>query len=380
VKVVVVGAGIVGASAALRLAQRGAAVTVVDAGDPGGGTSSTSFAWTNAGGKRPKAYFDLNVAGMAAYRRLWAEWGRVPGLHLTGHVEWAAPDDADGWRLLDRKLGELGAWGYPALRLPTARLLRELEPDLCLDPRVLPEVVFYPDEGHVDPPVLIGHLLRAAGELGATVRTQDRVVAIEATGGRVAAVALASGTRLPADAVVSCCGRWTNDVARLVGAAVPLVSPEPQGSPAVGLLALTSPVAAQVRRVISSPGLNLRPAGGGRLLLQDVALDGSVRHDAVVEPPAAAALLVRLRRLVRYTAGARLEGARVGIRALPADGRSVVGWVGEVAGFYVIVTHSGVTLGPLLGELAAQEVVDGDPAPLLAPFRPQRFDPPAGGP
>ncbi len=372
--VVIVGAGMVGASAALRLAQRGVAVTVCEQGDPGSGTSGTSFAWTNAAGKRPRAYFELNLAGMAAYRRLQAEAGGVlPGFHPTGHLEWGA--DADGWEAIETKVTEACGWGYAAVRLPTARVLRELEPDLAVDPRRVPEMVFYPDEGHVDPPVLIGWLLRRAAALGAKVWGGARVVGLDAAAGRVCGVRLASGEHLAADAVMCCCGRWTAEVAALAGARIPLVAPEPAASEAVGLLLLTSPLAAAVGRVLSTPELNLRPAGAGRLLLHSRELDRQVAWDAPMEPlpPQAAEALSRLRRLVRHTAAARIEGARIGIRPLPADGHTVAGWAGELGGFYAVVSHSAVTMGPLLGDLVAAEVAGGEASPLLADFRPGRF-------
>ncbi len=370
----IVGAGMVGASAALRLAQRGVAVTVCEQGDPGSGTSGTSFAWTNAASKRPRAYFELNLAGMAGYRRLQAEGGGVvPGFHPTGHLEWAA--DAAGWAAIDAKVAEASGWGYPAVRLPAARVLRELEPDLRVDPRQVPEMVFYPDEGHVDPPVLIGWLLRRAMALGVEVRCGARVAALDVARGRVAGVRLETGEHLAADAVLSCTGRWTGQVAAMAGASIPLVPPEPPASEAVGLLLLSSPLAAAVTRVLSTPELNVRPAGAGRLLLHSRELDRQIVWDAPTDPlpSQAAEALARLRRLLRHTAAARIEGARVGIRPLPADGHTVAGWAGEVGGFYVVVTHSAVTMGPLLGELVAAEVAGGDASPLLADFRPQRF-------
>ena len=52
----------------------------------------------------------------------------------------------------------------------------------------------------------------------------------------------------------------------------------------------------------------------------------------------------------------------------------VVGPVPGVENAYVAVTHSGVTLAPILGELTAAELVGGAaPAELLAPFRPTRL-------
>jgi len=65
-KVIVIGAGVMGASAAFRLAEAGADVLVLEANRVGGGTSGISFAWTNAHNKPPRPYHDLNVAGMKA--------------------------------------------------------------------------------------------------------------------------------------------------------------------------------------------------------------------------------------------------------------------------------------------------------------------------
>src|SRR6201982_1389331 len=72
IKTIVIGAGVMGASVAYRLAQAGAAVTVLEAARIGGGTSGISFAWTNAHKKPPKPYHDLNVAGMKAHAALAA--------------------------------------------------------------------------------------------------------------------------------------------------------------------------------------------------------------------------------------------------------------------------------------------------------------------
>jgi glycine/D-amino acid oxidase-like deaminating enzyme len=74
-RVVVIGAGVVGANVAYRLAQAGAEVIVLDAGAPGGGTSGASFAWVNSFWKEPRDYYDLNVAGMAEHGRIAEELG-----------------------------------------------------------------------------------------------------------------------------------------------------------------------------------------------------------------------------------------------------------------------------------------------------------------
>ncbi len=79
------------------------------------------------------------------------------------------------------------------------------------------------------------------------------------------------------------------------------------------------------------------------------------------------------RRLTALLPGSEPEiTVRVGQRSLPADGLPVVGFTGHDQGLYVITTHSGITLGPLLGELAAREIL-GETMPELDPYRPDRF-------
>ena len=68
-----------------------------------------------------------------------------------------------------------------------------------------------------------------------------------------------------------------------------------------------------------------------------------------------------------------LADAVVGVRALTADLLPAVGWTYATSGVYVAVTHSGVTLAPVLGELIAAEVAGGADERLLRPFRPTRF-------
>src|SRR5262245_8605566 len=69
-KIVVVGAGIVGASIAWHLTKAGAPVTIVDAGDAGGVATPGSFAWINASWGNPEPYFRLRIRSMAEWRRL----------------------------------------------------------------------------------------------------------------------------------------------------------------------------------------------------------------------------------------------------------------------------------------------------------------------
>jgi glycine/D-amino acid oxidase-like deaminating enzyme len=70
---------------------------------------------------------------------------------------------------------------------------------------------------------------------------------------------------------------------------------------------------------------------------------------------------------------AAVAGYRVCVRPMPADGRSIVGWLPGADGVYVVVTHSGVTLGAHLARLVTAELVTGAAPAALAPYRPDRF-------
>lgn len=355
----------VGAAVARALAAAGSRVLVVEAVEPGAGTSGTSFAWINASAKEPRAYFDLNVAAM----RLHREEGSGDWYVRAGHVRWAEPDSPAALALRDRD-ARLQSWGYRVETISRDRLGR-LEPGLALPPRVA-EASRYPDEAFVHPDRFLRHLLGQARSGGAALRIA-RVERMDVAGSRVTGIGLAGGEAIAADAVVLCAGRWTAGLASTVGVEVPLVEAG-RGSPAVGMLASTAPVPVRLRSVVSSPGLNLRPERGGRLLLQALDLDAGVEP---AQPPGLASAFARemhrrLAVLVPAAAASELEAMRLGVRALPADGLPVVGWAPGLAGLYLAVTHSGMTLAPLLGRLVAAEVAGGD-QPELGPFRPQRF-------
>ena len=71
-------------------------------------------------------------------------------------------------------------------------------------------------------------------------------------------------------------------------------------------------------------------------------------------------------------AGVPVEAIRVGIRPMPRDGLSIVGFEPSVSGLYTVVTHSGITLSARLALLVAEELSGGEAADL-EPYRPSRF-------
>ena len=354
--VAVVGAGLIGAAIARRLADAGASVAVVEAARPGGGASLATFAWVNAVGKAPRAYFDLNVEGMAEHRRIRDELDGAAWYHAGGNLEWTTGGDE-----LPAKIERHREQGYGVERMDGVRL-GELEPDVALDGEVV--AARYADDAWVDPILIIRRMLDHPGiDLVAPVG----VTAFGTTGGRVTGVELSDGRRIASDAVVVAAGPDTGELTRRLGFAVPMRH-------APGLLVVTEPAPVRVSHMLHPKGVAIRPDGAGRLLLGSDGIDRQIEpagsHLRV--PEATDELMRRAIAVLPRLAGTRVEAVRIGRRALTADGLPAIGPLPGQQGAYVAVTHSGITLGPLIGRLVADEL-RGTPDPRLEDYRPDRF-------
>ena len=369
-----IGAGVLGVCVAARLAEAGAGVTLLEQDRPGHAATGSSFAWLNANDKAPRAYHDLNHAGMRAWAGLSAGMGGAAWYRPSGNIEWA--ESAPGRARLAARVRRLTGWGYPA-RLIDVAAAAGLEPSLRL-PAAVPGVAWFPGEGYLLTGQLVSQLVGLAAGRGVTLLTgeQGRVSGLDAAGGTVRAVRTAAGQVIPADAVVCCAGRWVPGLAAAAGAAcpVPLVPWAPPGAAAPGLVVQAGPVTPPGPvRVVHAPEVYLRPHTGGLVHLEapDAAVD---LHTPGPELRRwADELLRRARLVVRGLEDAAVVGYRVCVRPMPADGQSIVGPLPGAAGLYVAVTHSGVTLAAHLAELITAELVSGVAAAELAPYRPGRF-------
>lgn len=364
--VVVVGAGVIGAAVAADLARGGCGVTVLESGRFAAGTSGATFAWTNAGGKQPRSYFDLNVEGMQAHRRFASSVASCDWYHESGNLEWTA--DAEAQKEQERKVARLLEWGYQA-RWLDPKEVRSLEPDLALD-MIGSRVAYFPDEGWVDPARLVAALLSTARASGAQVRPHSAAVGMSTTGDRIDGVRTSDGETVRTDAVVNCAGPGADEVAALAGLDLPMRN-------TAGLLAYIAATAVAVGRVIHAPQVHLRPDGGGRLVLRHISADAAVSTPDggtwIAEPGAAEAMLHLAQELYPDLRDSKIEASRVGVRPIPIDGLPVLGRSATVENFHFAVTHSGVTLCLRVAELVGAEV-RGELVDELAPFRHSRLN------
>ena len=404
---VVAGAGVLGVCLTARLAAAGAEVMLLEQDQPGQAATRSSFAWLNSNDKAPRAYHELNHAGMRAWEKLARDLGGGAWYRPAGNLEWAV--SAAGRAELAARVRRLSDWGYPARLIGTAEAA-ELEPSLRL-PRPAPAVAWFPGEGYLLTGPMIIDLVDHAVREGVTVITGERgrVTGFGAdpdSAGPRWAVRTAAGQLIPADVVVCCAGTQVPRLAELAGTAlagaelagaapagaalawgersgaatpVPLVPWAGPGAKAPGLVVQAGPSASPgLTRMIHTPGVHLRPHESGHVHLEapDAAVDLHTPDKELRRW--AGELLDRARRVTGVLDDATVTGYRVCVRPMPADGQSIVGWLPGAPGVYVAVTHSGVTLGAHLAALIAADLLsadepgDADEAEL-APYRPGRF-------
>lgn len=353
-RVIVVGAGIVGRAVAWRLAQRGAAVTVIDP-DP-----ATAAAQVSAGMLAPvtegvfgeEALRSLNLESACRWPsfavELACESGSDPGYVECGTLLVAR--DVDDQRELERLAAYLGSLGR-AVEALDARSLRRREPALGVSTR---GGLWVADDHQVDPRATLGALAVAGARLGVH---EVRCAAVDVGAQHVR---LEGGDVIEADAVVACAGWCTRD---LLG--VPLRPVKGQ----ILRLGATSR-AVLPTHVVRGLDVYVVPRPGGEIVVgatsEEVGADRSVTAGAV------RALLEEAWRLVPGLDEASLVECRAGLRPATPDGAPVLD---TVEGVRVATGHhrNGVLLAPVTADAVVAAVFEGSWPELTAPFRLDRF-------
>ncbi len=366
--VAVIGAGIVGASIAWRIATRGHRVTLIDKAEPGSGASSHSFAWINAGAKEPIAYHNLNRRSLEMWQRFSAALGDEVGLRWGGKISWEA--DPAAAENLKARVAQLQSWGYPS-RLVSAQELAELEPALEIGPVAAAE--YSENEGQVEPQMVVDACLRRLRDLESSILTGVEVLefARDSTG-RIRTIHT-SARDIDADVVVLAAGTDTTNLAHKAG--VKILQAQ---SPGVVLRTTPLPPLLDNVPVVYAPPLedgrreiHLRQCADGRFMIGEGDQESLAEDDTQAH---ADELLARAACYLPGLAGADAIPVPVGWRPMPLDGYPTMGFTTESPNLYVALTHSGVTLAPALSQLAALEICDDVRADsVLAPYRPERF-------
>lgn len=368
-KIVIVGGGVLGSSAAYQLAKRGADVELFERGIPGDEASSASLAWLNSNTKEQRRYHDLNVMSMSEHRAIARELGNDDWLYNGGNIEVANSDEAA--RSLRARIDRLHDYGYAAIELEPQDLPR-------YDPLIRVHddyrtAAFFPGESWVNLPQLIHRLLRAAQGLGAVVRAQTAVDHLLIESDKVTGVVLNDGRHVHADRVVLSAGSQIGALMGELGVSVSTV-----GEP--GATVITVPGTSSLSTLLHLPGVSVCPIAGGRLAVRSVAGDQTLDTDSWALPESTVDDLIKRASHgvadvnVDQTRGERISKA---VRPYPFDGLPVAGFWNDSSNLYLLTMHSGATLSALMGRLAAEELMTDTKVRLLEGFRADRLTLPA---
>lgn len=350
--IIVIGSGILGASVAWHLVQEGARVTILEASEAGGQATRDSWAWLNASWGNPEPYFRLRVRSLTEWKRLQQQVPRL-SVQWCGGLLWDLPADA-----LEAYAVEHSRWGYDIQRVD-ARQALEIEPAILQPPE---RALYVAQEGSVDPLATTLALLAAAQAAGAQLITHTAVTALRVEAHRVTGVHTADRV-IEADEVVLAAG--VGSVALLQGAGLDYAVDAPPG-----LLVHSKPTVPLLRTMLMTPDLHVRQTTQGRL----VAGTDYVGNVADADPQVLAKDLHRkVQSMVRAAEQLELDFFTMGKRPTPSDGFPMVGRPATLAGLYLVLSHSGITLAPALGLFAAEELLRGQRDPLLSGYHPDRL-------
>lgn len=370
--IVVIGAGIVGASIAFHLSLRDASVTVLDADEPGQGASKISFAWINARDKNPRPYHDLNRRSLDMWSRFERRLGGDAGLTWGGEMRWAATPD--GAKQLLARVHELQSWGYPIRPLEPAEI-QDMEPGLTTSPVTAGS---YTDiEGHADTARVIRACLERATERGVQLRAGTRVTKLQLArtpSGQTRIEALETNRgEIPCDVAVLAAGADTTALA--AGAGI-----EINHHWTFGATVITEAVAPVFKTVAAvhtprdaRPMMNFRQLPDGSFMVHGGSHGGTVDESMGRTDEEAAQVLEAARGYLPALEGVKIKEIRRGRRPMPEDGHPILGFSQAVPNLYFATMHSGVSLAALVGEFASTEILSGARIDILEPYRVERF-------
>ncbi|MEG3136201.1 FAD-binding oxidoreductase [Rouxiella sp. T17] len=362
---IVLGGGIIGVSSAVHLLRRGVDVTLITDAALVSGASGRSLSWLNSAADRTKEYHAIRMAGIDRYRTLFAQDPSREWLRFDGGLYWGK----DKQQETQARYAYESAHGY-ASQLVAPEEVSKIDPEVNAD-AVTESALFNQGEGWVSLPHLVNFLLVEFHKLGGQlVEHAGKSSVLTDASGKAIGVRTNNGESFSADAVLVACGPQTPDVVAPLNVTIPNDSP-------LSMLVITQPVEKNIKVVMNTPRVALRPNPGKTLALDHDWYESSITLDNKGEytiPEAVVNELVEeAAKVLAGDKGLKAASWKIGLKPIPGDGNPVLGELKTVPNCFVAFTHSGATLGLIVGELLASEIASGEKHPMLATFRPERF-------
>ncbi|MFN8572191.1 MAG: FAD-binding oxidoreductase [Gemmatimonadaceae bacterium] len=351
-EVVIIGGGIMGASTAFHLVQRGCRDVVLLEAEEMFGLGSTGL---NAGGMRYQfasaVNIELSKLSIGMMERFAEEMNQEVGIRRCGYL--FLLDDAGDLAQFERNVAVQNAHGVPS-RMVTPAEIAELAPEVELTGIL--GGTWCARDGLVDPHSLLQGFVSNGRRLGATLTSGVRVTGIDVQAGRVTGVQSSAGA-ISCDRVVIATGAWSKQVGAMAGVSLPI-------EPIRRQIAVTSALPGLRKDfpfvIDFSAALYFHREG-------DAILTGMSNRD---EPPAFDTRVDegwRHHHLEHAVArlpmlgDTELAAEWAGLYEVTPDDQPILGRIPAVHGLYVCAGFSGHGLmhGPATGLLMAEEILDG---------------------
>ena len=370
-QVVIVGAGVMGASVAYHLATRGCRDIILLDRSGGPGEGSTGRA---TGGYRAQYATAINVAlslmARAKLRRFGDEVGGDAGYLPAGYL-WLAATTDEVAVLRDGVTVQRAAGLEEAVEVDAQEALR-------LNPALAPEGIaggaWCPTDGFIKPLGLLGGYLAAAQRLGARVEWGVEVIGFDRDGaGRISGVRTSRGA-IPTGAVVNAAGAWAAPVAALAGVTLPVIPLRRQLVPTVpcNLLPAEMPMT-----LYAGDGFHFRVRDGRVLFGYPTPGAAERPWDVNVEPgwtdQVGSMMRARVPALARVPLDER--AAWGGLYEISPDKHAILGTAPACSNLFLVNGSSGhgVMHSPALGHLLAELMSGETPTLDVAPLAFSRF-------
>ncbi len=373
--VTVIGGGVIGCSVAYWLARRGLGVTVLEAGEVGGGTSGACDGFISLQSKEPGPMMNMARSSLELFHRLSGQ--------LAGDIEF----EPCGGMLLANNARDLTVLAHLAEDAAAHGLdvqvvgpgeAREMEP--ALDAH-LAGATLCAAEAEVNPLNLTLALARAAVENGAHIFEGCRVESISRSGTCWHLVTACATWQ--SEEVVCCAGAWSTEICRSMGLHIPI-------QPLKGQIMVTESAAPLIRHTLAGaeyiaakhPGVAAAYARTGFTAEQTRSgniLLGSTREQASFDrsttPETMRAIAELSRRYLPAASGLNVIRTFSGLRPQSTDGMPLLGESPGMPGFYLGTGHGGdgIALSLESGRLLARSIAEGREPEELRPFSPSRF-------
>jgi len=367
--IVILGAGVMGASIAFHLARRKAGrIVVIDKDHVASGGSGRSSALIRMHYSFPPEVH-LALISLNMFQN-WSEIVGQPGdFRKTGFVRIVHPSETERLKRNVEMQRGLGAH----VELIDRQGLKDLEPDWNVDEVEL--AAYEPDSGYGDGAGVAGGFLDAAREMGVNyfARTQAHELQIES--GRIHGVVTSQGN-IAAPKVIVATGPWTRPLLRQTGCDLPIECEYHQVAILHNAPDMRGGGAACIDSVTAT---YFRSDAHDKFLVGDFYGKRPVDPDNFPQRASDESLEEIIERACRRVP--KLERAEVmrgvtGVYDVMPDSRPLLGEIPDVKGLFVCAGFSGMgfKISPAIGLVMSELLLDGQTSSVdITAFRPQRF-------